>query len=501
MDAYSALIVDDEADIRELIELSLLPLGVSCEQAENLRVARALLKRQAFSFCITDLRLPDGSGLELVAQIQKQFPNLPVAVITAHGNVESAVEALKLGAFDFVSKPFDLNVLRNLVGTALRLNRGEQRPVDGRPLLLGQSVVMVNVRALIAKLARSQAPILIAGESGTGKEMAARLIHLSGPRADKPFVPVNCGAIPEQLMESELFGYKKGSFTGAAQDKHGLFQVAQGGTLFLDEVAELPAHMQVKLLRAIQERAVRPVGAPAEVPTDVRILSATHKDLVALVRTGLFRQDLFYRLNVIEMRMPSLREHCEDLPELVVMILDRLGRQAGVTPPVLSAEALAALGAYDFPGNIRELENILERAFTLCENARIEVDDLLLPVSEPRSLRPLPMDTEPRSLRPAAVAMVEPRSLRPAVTEPPMMAVPDEPASRAHLPLPEMEPKTVPYLNAPVVNNLESYLESLEKAAIMQALEATRFNKTAAAEKLGISFRALRYRLKKLGLD
>jgi two-component system response regulator PilR (NtrC family) len=473
MDSRTALIVDDEADIRELIEMTLLPLGVNCLMAENLGEARALLKRQPFDFCITDLRLPDGSGLDLVAHIQKQHSTLPVAVITAHGNVETAVEALKLGAFDFVSKPFELAALRNMVATALRLSRGgESRPGDSRPILLGQSAAMAEVRALIAKLARSQAPIMIKGESGTGKELAARLIHLSGPRADKPFVPVNCGAIPEHLMESEFFGYKKGSFTGATQDKGGLFQAAQGGTLFLDEVGELPPTMQVKLLRAIQERAVRPVGAQAEVAIDVRILSATHKDLTALVRDGLFRQDLFYRLNVIELRLPSLREHSEDIPELVESILDRLGRQSGQARPKLVPTALAALRAYAFPGNIRELENILERAFTLCEDGVIQAENLLLPGAESTSLRQRPT---------------------PSVRE----MLDEEPVS---LPS-EIEPRTIPYPAAPAVNNLEGYLESLERAAIMRALESTRYNKTAAAEKLGISFRALRYRLKKLGLE
>lgn len=477
MDACNALVVDDEADIRELIEMTLLPLGVTCLPVENLSDARALLKRQPFNLCITDLRLPDGSGLELVAHIQKHYPSLPVAVITAHGNVESAVEALKLGAFDFVPKPFELAVLRNMVATALRLNRsGEGRSSDNRPILLGQSAAMVEVRALIAKLARSQAPILIHGESGTGKELAARLIHLSGPRADKPFVPVNCGAIPEHLMESEFFGYKKGSFTGAAQDKGGLFQAAQGGTLFLDEVAELPAHMQVKLLRAIQERAVRPVGAQIEVATDVRILSATHKNLAALVQDGVFRQDLFYRLNVIQLRLPNLREHPEDIPELVETILDRLGRESGGMRPKLAPTALAALHAYPFPGNIRELENILERAFTLCEGEVIQADDLSLPAGETFSRQLPPITPIPESLPSESAA------------EQPLMPV-------------DFEPKTVPYPSAPVVNDLEGYLESLEKAAIMRALEATRYNKTAAAEKLGISFRALRYRLKKLGLD
>lgn len=479
MDDCNALIVDDEADIRELIEMTLLPLGVTCLPAETLGEARALLKRQPLSFCITDLRLPDGNGLELVAHIQKHYPNLPVAVITAHGNVESAVEALKLGAFDFISKPFEISVLRGIVATALRLNRGgDTRTGDNRPpLLLGCSETMEGVRMLIAKLARSQAPILISGESGTGKELAARLIHLSGPRADKPFVPVNCGAIPEQLMESEFFGYKKGSFTGANQDKSGLFQTAQGGTLFLDEVAELPMHMQVKLLRAIQERAVRAVGAPAEVATDVRILSASHKNLAALVRNGTFRQDLFYRLNVIELRMPSLREHPDDIPELVAATFDRLSRQAGTPRPMVTPSALQALQRYPFPGNIRELENVLERAFTLCESGVIQPEDLLLPATTSGLSTPLaapPAYSSSPSIRSEPVAPTTPvRYLD--------------------------EPKTQPML--PMVNNLEGYLEGLEKAAILRALEATRYNKTAAAEKLGISFRALRYRLKKLGLE
>lgn len=471
MDACTALIVDDEADLRELIEMTLLPMGVVCLPAETVTEARTLLKRQSFNFCITDLRLPDGNGLEVVAHIQKHCPSLPVAVITAHGNVESAVEALKLGAFDFVSKPFELAVLRNMVATALRLSRGGySRPGENRPALLGQSAIMDGVRSLIARLARSQAPILISGESGTGKELAARLIHLSGPRADKPFVPVNCGAIPEHLMESEFFGYKKGSFTGASQDKIGLFQAANGGTLFLDEVAELPISMQVKLLRAIQERAVRPVGAQTEALTDVRILSASHKNLAALVQDGVFRQDLFYRLNVIGLRLPSLREHPDDIPELATAILDRLSQQSGLPKPALGATALTALGSYGFPGNIRELENILERAFTLCEDGLIQAEDLLLPDGETISIR-----------QPTVCADVQAAAMPP-------------PAGYA-------EPKTLPGPEAAVVNDLEGYLENLEKVAIQRALEATRYNKTAAAEKLGITFRALRYRLKKLGLE
>lgn len=486
MDAHHALIVDDEADIRELIEMTLLPLGINCLPAENLQEARSLLKRQKFDFCLTDLRLPDGSGLELVAHIQKHHSTLPVAVITAHGNVETAVEALKLGAFDFVSKPFELAALRDMVTTALRLNRshGDAAGDDpSRPVLLGQSSVMADVRALIAKLARSQAPILISGESGTGKEVAARLIHGSGPRADQPFVPVNCGAIPEHLMESEFFGYKKGSFTGATQDKNGLFQAARGGTLFLDEVADLPMPMQVKLLRAIQERAVRPVGGQEEIAVDVRILSASHKDLTALVQSGAFRQDLFYRLNVIQMRMPSLREHPEDLDELARITLERLARQADQPIARLAPSALQALRAYTFPGNIRELENILERAFTLCEEGVIQAEDLLLPDAL-NIIASTPSRPMTPSLDVAHQFLESPSEILPI------------PPERA-----EIELKTMPILQPTPIGNLEHYLEEIERAAILRALEETRHNKTAAAEKLGITFRALRYRLKKLGMD
>ncbi len=454
MEARRALIVDDEADIRELIELTLVPMGVACLTAATLGEARVFLDKQQFNFCITDMRLPDGNGLELVAHIQRHDPNLPVAVITAHGNVESAVEALKLGAYDFVSKPFEIGVLRNLADAALKLAGGDETHETDKPVLLGTSAAIDKVRLLSRKLARSQAPVFIGGESGTGKELAARLIHASGPRADAPFVPVNCGAIPEHLMESEFFGYKKGAFTGAAQDKAGLFQNAHSGTLFLDEVADLPQSMQVKLLRAIQERAVRPIGAPNEVPVDVRILSATHKPLSELVRQGQFRQDLFYRLNVIELHMPSLRERPEDIPELTAHILTRLGAETDLPCPEPTQETMQALRAYPFPGNVRELENVLERAFTLCEGTSIGPEDLNLSAPAPLNVDSAPLDN----------------------------------ADKSSITLPSTD------------TNLESYLEDLEKEAILQALEATRYNKTAAAEKLGISFRALRYRLKKLGL-
>lgn len=457
MAPHNALILDDEADIRELIEMTLIPLGIRCHSAETLAQAYALLEQHPYSLCIADMKLPDGNGLELVGYIQRHHPTLPVAVITAHGNIESAVEALKLGAFDFVAKPFEIDVLRKLVKTALKVSERPKYDERKKPLLIGRSDTMNRVRQVIRKLARSQAPILISGASGTGKELAAQLIHTSGPRADNPFVPVNCGAIPEHLMESEFFGHKKGSFTGATHDKPGLFQAADNGTLFLDEVAELPQHMQVKLLRAIQERAVRPIGMAKEIPVDVRILSATHKDLAQQVSRNAFREDLFYRLNVIELKMPGLRERPDDIPELAAHILSRLSRDLDLPVPELSQEALDALSNYTFPGNIRELENILERSFTLCENDVISAEDLLLTANVHGS-------TPPNS--------------KSASTPP-----------HHELPVP------------PVETGLEDYLEELERQAILQALEATHHNKTAAAEKLGITFRALRYRLKKLGLD
>ncbi|MFZ5593881.1 MAG: sigma-54-dependent transcriptional regulator [Pseudomonadota bacterium] len=449
-DRRLALVVDDEPDIRELLELTLGRMGIDSHAAESIAQAHILLGKHTFDLCLTDMRLPDGNGIDLVEYIQKNHASLPVAVITAHGSMELAISALKAGAFDFVSKPVDLHVLRNLVSAALKLSEQSSQayPVRerrSRHILLGESSAMQTIRATIAKLARSQAPVYISGESGTGKELIAHLIHDKGPRADAPFVPVNCGAIPEHLMESEFFGHKKGSFTGAAGDKDGLFQAAHGGTLFFDEVADLPLHMQVKLLRAIQEKAVRPVGAQKETPIDVRILCATHKNLAALVKDGAFREDLYYRLNVIELHAPSLRERREDIPLLAEHILEKLTRQAGAgnEAPMLSRQALQTLQGYSFPGNVRELENILERAVTLCEGNIIQEADLHLPQNTAEK------------------------------------AVPAVPASGA----------------------LEPYLDTLEKNAIMKALEQTRYNKTAAAKLLGITFRALRYRLKKLGME
>jgi two-component system response regulator PilR (NtrC family) len=447
-----ALIVDDEADIRELAELTLQRMGIEAETASDLATAyQRLDDERPYGLCLTDMRLPDGDGIDLVRHIQQVRPEMPVAMITAYGNMETAIEALKAGAFDFVTKPVDLQALRQLVEHALRL---VDEPVDrrSRDSLLGDSEVIREIRSKIAKLARSQAPVHIGGESGTGKELIAQLIHDKGPRHDQPFVPINCGAIPTELMESEFFGHKKGSFTGANTDKAGLFQAAHGGTLFLDEVADLPLSMQVKLLRAIQESAVRPVGASREETVDVRILSAAHQDLGQLVTDGAFRQDLYYRINVIELHAPTLRERPDDIPELVDHILADLMPDPGKRPTI-SNEAMDALKRYAFPGNVRELENVLERAMTLSEDKAINVTDLQLPATETT-------ETTPPTGAPDATTVE-----------------PDE----------NFE--------------LESYLGEIERDIIVRALEKTRYNKTAAAEMLGISFRALRYRLKKLDLE
>ncbi|MEK7262460.1 MAG: sigma-54 dependent transcriptional regulator, partial [Pseudomonadota bacterium] len=383
------LIVDDEPDIREVLELTLGRMNLETRSAANVEEARHLLEQFRFDLCLTDMRLPDGNGIGLVKHIQESYPQMPVAVITAFGNMETAIAALKAGAFDFVSKPLDLNDLRNIVRSALKVPRPAgsvaATPNDVSPVgkkMLGDSPAIHKVRAMIEKLARGQAPVYISGESGTGKELAARLMHELGPRADKPFVPVNCGAIPENLMESEFFGHKKGSFTGAIQDKEGLFKAADGGTLFLDEVGDLPLSMQVKLLRAIQEKSIRPVGVQAEIKVDVRVLSATHKNLHELVASGHFRQDLYYRLNVIELPMPSLRERVEDIALLAGQFCARLAAGLGMQPPRLTDETMKLLRHYPFPGNVRELENILERALTLCNGQEITPQDLQLRAGE-----------------------------------------------------------------------------------------------------------------------
>jgi two-component system response regulator PilR (NtrC family) len=441
----AVLIVDDEPDLCELLSITLQRMDLSPRTANNVAAAQRLLKTERFDLCLTDMQLPDGDGLELVKWIQQYSPSVPVAVITAHGNMEIAVHALKLGAFDFVSKPLDLSGLRKLVASAIKLSGSDDADTSMfGPRLLGSSAAMQHMREMIARVARSQAPVHISGESGTGKELVAKLIHESGPRRDGQFVPVNCGAIPTELMEGELFGHKRGSFTGAVSDKKGLIQSAEGGTLFLDEIADLPLHMQVKLLRVIQEKAVRPIGEQVEVGVDVRVLSATHKDLSNLVAEGKFREDLFYRVNVIELRVPSLRERPEDVQELAEAVLRRLGRRMKITPPTLGKDALAALQVYAFPGNVRELENILERAITLSTSGEVIAADI--------------------QLRPTA-------------------------------------PGSSGMSNSPVAGPLGDHLEDIERDAILKALEQTRYNKTAAAKILGMSFRALRYRIKKLEIE
>ncbi len=446
----TALVIDDEPDIRELLSITLDRMDIATRTAEDVASAKRMLMGNTYDLCLTDMRLPDGDGLELVEWIQQEVPGTPVAVITAHGSVETAVKALKVGAFDFVSKPLDLNDLRKLVTAALKL-KGVSAPKGSSttPGLVGESDAIEGVRLLIAKVARSQAPVHISGESGTGKELVARMIHDAGPRRDGPFVPINCGAIPTELMESEFFGHQRGSFTGAVSDKLGLVQTAEGGTLFLDEVADLPLHMQVKLLRVIQEKTIRPVGSATEVPVDVRILSATHKNLEDLVAEGEFREDLYYRINVIELHVPPLRERGHDMLLLATEILRRLAAELAVPTPGLTTEAEAALTTYRFPGNVRELENILERAMTLASGNEIDVGDIQLR-----------QDAQ------------------------------DKPES------PENEAQSGSD-DAP----LGTQLEEIERDAIVKALEQTKYNKTAAARLLGISFRALRYRVKKLGID
>ncbi|EIL87750.1 sigma-54 dependent transcriptional regulator, partial [Rhodanobacter sp. 115] len=391
MSQQTVLVIDDERDIRELLTITLGRMDLQVHAVGTVAEARRALDERSYDLCFTDMRLPDGNGQEVIELIADEHPDTPVAMITAYGNVDAAVNALKAGAFDFVSKPVDIQMLRRLVRTALKLAEEKRAGGNDAPdaaasgsRLIGDSLTMQQVRVTIGKLARNQAPVYIAGESGVGKELVARLIHEQGPRTSGPFVPVNCGAIPSELMESEFFGHRKGSFTGAGADKEGLFQAANGGTLFLDEVAELPLHMQVKLLRAIQEKAVRPIGAREEIPVDVRILSATHKNLAALVEQGLFRQDLFYRINVIELRVPPLRERRGDVPLLSAFILKQLAAKNGGDEGRLQADAKQALEAYDFPGNVRELENILERAMAMCDGDSITAADLMLPQRSPR---------------------------------------------------------------------------------------------------------------------
>lgn len=434
------LVIDDEADIRELIDLTLVRMGLATECVGSVAEALAALEGDAFQLCLTDMRLPDGEGLAIVRYITEHHPQTPVAVITAYGSAENAVAALKAGAFDYLSKPVGLEQLRTLIKSALRLPGGLEGSDDPLQSLIGDSPSMQQVRAMIEKLARSQAPIYISGESGSGKELAARLIHTRSARAAGTFVPVNCGAIPENLMESEFFGYRKGAFTGADSERDGFFHAAHGGTLFLDEVADLPLAMQVKLLRAIQEKRVRKVGSVTEEPVDVRIICATHRNLRELVDKGAFRQDLYYRLNVIELRMPPLRERMEDIVPLVESVLRRV---FGDSPPKLSSGAVKALSLYSFPGNVRELENILERATALCSGDTIEAEDLHLGPEE--------------------------------------MAGSEDQGRGSE--------------------TLDDYLNRLERQAILEALQKAEGNRTAAARLLGVTFRSMRYRLERLGIE
>ncbi len=429
------LIIDDEPDVRDMLQLSLSRMDADCTAAASLAQGKRALQRKRFALCLTDMRLPDGDGIAMVEYVQRHHPELPVAVLTAYGSMETAIRALKAGAFDFLAKPVALQQLRNLVNSARQL--GHAPPPVGTATLIGDSPAMHRLLAELDKLARSQVPVYLSGESGTGKELLARNLHLRGPRAGQAFVPINCGAIPAELVESELFGHIKGSFTGAEQDREGLFQAAAGGTLFLDEIAELPMSMQVKLLRALQERSVRPVGGRAEVPVDVRVLSATNQPLQELVDSGRFRNDLYYRINVIELRVPPLRERREDIAPLATHFCTQAAARAGGPPPRIQAAALKTLQQYRFPGNVRELENIIERASALCEGGQIHPADLGLPGA--------PTATSPGS--------------------------------------------------AP-----GGHREQLEKDRVLEALAQTRWNRTRAARQLGITLRALRYRLEKWGL-
>ena len=449
MAQFNCLVVDDETDIRELVVLTLERMDIRADSAANVEEAKELLASRSYDLCLTDMRLPDGLGLDLVEHISVNYAGLPVAVITAYGSAENAVSALKAGAFDYLTKPISLKQLRPLVESALKLSSTDVKETQNTADLIGNSPAIDYVRTMIGKLARSQAPVYISGESGSGKELAARLIHRNSSRGDKAFIAVNCGAIPENLMESEFFGYKKGAFTGAAQDTSGLFQAANGGSLFLDEVADLPLAMQVKLLRAIQEKKVRTVGGTAEEPVDVRILSATHKNLSTLMAQGLFRQDLYYRLNVIQLKMPALRERPEDIPELTEKLLQRLCNSQSIEVPVLEDSAKKIISELHFAGNVRELENMLERALALCDGNKISVDDLFMG---------------------------------------------EELQARNNEDKQDFDPAK------PMEVGLPEYLEDIEKRAILKALEKANNNKTAAAKLLGVSFRTLRYRLTKLGL-
>ncbi len=457
--SHQALIIDDEPDILELLDITLSRMGIVSHRAPDLKSAKLQLKENHYDLCLTDMRLPDGNGIDLVKDLQTSKPNLPVAVFTAHGNMDTAVEAMKAGAFDFITKPVDLELLRQLVKSALNASHNKAETAsDSEHLIKGESDQIRELKQKIVKLARSQAPVFISGESGSGKELVARSIHQQGPRAEKPFVAVNCGAIPSELVESEFFGYRKGSFTGAQSDKKGLFQAANGGTLFLDEIADLPLDMQVKLLRAIQEKAVRAIGDSAETKIDVRILSASHKNLPQAIEDGTFRADLYYRINVIEVLVPPLRQRGKDILLLTDFFLNQFAEETQLPKATLASEARTALENYNFPGNVRELENVLERAYTLCENNLITQTDLqLAPIKNNKASN----------------------------TETPSN--------------PSPQPKPTNAYDGSV--SIDEYLEEIEKEILLNALEDNRWNRTSTAKALGITFRSLRYRLKKLNLD
>jgi two-component system response regulator PilR (NtrC family) len=451
----TVLLVDDEPDILQLLEITLTRMGIDSLCAATIEEARQALRTHEVSCCLTDMKLPDGNGLTLIEFCQKHYPEIPIAMITAHGSIETAILALKAGAFDFLTKPINLERLRDLVRHATRYHHRDQN--TARNLLIGDSAPMQLLRDQINRVARSQAPVHLHGASGVGKEVVARAIHLLSPRAEQSFVAINCGAIPEELLESELFGHKKGAFTGAINDKPGLLLSAHGGTVLLDEVADLPLSAQVKLLRAIQEQCVRPVGAEREIPIDIRIISATHQNISAAVSEGRFRDDLYYRLNVIDIYVPRLKERPEDIPALTTHILARLS--AGNRTTAISRAALDRLLTYDFPGNVRELENILSRAVALSDSDTLDTHDI--------QLQPL-SDSQGAAAAASSVTGAEPESITDMLD---------------------------------VQGDLESHLAGIEKAILEQALQAHRWNKTATAKALGITFRSLRYRLKKLGLE
>lgn len=504
-----ALIIDDERDICELIEMGLTGQGVICTSVHTVKAAIKVLKERKFDFVISDIRLPDGDGLDLLAHIQKHYPGLPVCMMTAHGNMDMAIRALQLGAFDFINKPFELKQLRAVCRAAAKEYEGTEKTTNkqaaasvgggrsaGKYELIGQAKVIQKVRDMITRVARSQAPVFIHGESGTGKEVAARSIHHQSKRSDGPFIAVNCGAIPENLVESEFFGYKKGSFTGANSDQDGLFVAANGGTLFLDEVADLPLSMQVKLLRAIQERAVRPIGGDREESVDVRIISATHHDLSHCVAQGKFREDLFYRLNVIGLVMPPLREREGDVAVLSEYLLTKLADDAGYPEARLSAGALEKLEHYSFPGNVRELENILERALTFVEGNVINADDIHINEVRIRSgARATETFAQPNGNTNAGYNTNSSYNTPHYLKSAQQMPARCEDDFGFALPAAGTEELTQ------LPSDLEDYMQNMEKQLLLKALEDCNYNKTKAAEKLGISFRAIRYKLKKLGID